>query len=220
VAAAASTVGAWRLQQERLERMNKLLIGVVIIGMIFGCVIVGFGGVFAIFQQEVAATREVFGEDILKICDPIRGGTASEGNLPGDHSYPLQVVVIQEGMPYVGSLHDNLNLEWQAANREEIDIVICVRYTSQIVESCAYGDADDEEEDMAFIEREQQLQEIFLFDPATRAKIAEITLEGALPEACPDQVRARDGSTRTQTGPEIEFSMFEDAIRPYITGNS
>jgi hypothetical protein len=47
-----------------------------------------------------------------------------------------------------------------------------------------------------------------------------MTIEGAPPEECPDQVRARDGSTRTQTGPKVEFSDFEDAIRPYVTGNS
>jgi hypothetical protein len=73
---------------------------------------------------------------------------------------------------------------------------------------------------MAFIERERQRQEVFLFNPETREKIAEMTIEGAPPEECPDQVRARDGSTRTQTGPKVEFSDFEDAIRPYVTGNS
>lgn len=200
--------------------MNKWIILLTIVGILLVCAVTGFGGLYAVFQQEVASTQEAFGEDMLQICDPIRGGTASIENLPADSSYPLQAVVIREGMPYLGSMHDDLNPEWRAANSDETDIVICVRNTTQVIEECAYGDRNDEEDDLAFIEREQQVQEIFLFHPETRDKIAEITLEGELPEQCPDQMRARDGSTRTQTGPEVEFGDFEDAIRPYITGNS
>jgi hypothetical protein len=184
------------------------------------CAVAGVG-LYFVFQQEVASTRKAFGEDILQLCNPIRGGTADADNLPEDVSYPLQAVVIQEGMPFLGSLHDDLYPEWRAAKRGDVDIVICVRKTTRVIEECAYGDNnDDDDEDIAFIEREQQLQEIFLFNPDTRDKIAEMTLEGELPEACPDQVRARDGSTRTETGPEIEFADFEDAIRPYITGDA
>jgi hypothetical protein len=199
--------------------MGKSLVVVLIVGVFLSCVLGGFGVVFAIFQQEVAATREAFGEEIVHMCDPIRGGAASNAHLPRG-SYPLQAVVLKEGMPFVGSMHDDLNPQWQAANREEADIVICVRNTTQVVESCVYGDDNDAKEDLAFIEREQQVQEIFLFNPDTQGKIAEITLEGALPAECPYEMRASDGSTRTQTGPEVEFSDFEDAIRPYITGHS
>jgi hypothetical protein len=205
--------------KEGIRIMNKLLIMVILCGMLFACAGTGIGGIFALFQHEVAATQEAFGEDIPRICDPIRGGTASNSHLPRG-SYPMQAVVLKEGMPFVGSMHDDLNPQWRAANREETDIVICVRNTTQVVESCAYGDENDAKDDLSFIEREQQVQEIFLFNPDTQGKIAEITLEGALPAECPYEMRARDGITRTQAGPEVEFSDFEDAIRPYITGNS
>jgi hypothetical protein len=197
-----------------------MLIVLIIIGVVFLCTIIGIGGILLVFQQEVASTQEAFGEDILQICDPIRGGTADEDHMPEDRSYPLKAVVIQEGMSYVGRLHDDLNSEWQATSRDDVDIVICVRKTTRVIEECAYSDSDDEEDDIAFIEREQRVQQISLFNPNTRDKIAEMTIEGALPEECPDVLQARDGSTRTQTGPEVEFGDFEDAIRPYITDES
>jgi hypothetical protein len=180
------------------------------------CIILAIGGtgVYLLSEQERKETAEAYGTTIVNMCDPIRGGDASLDNLGDNVEYPLKVVVFQEGLNITHIWQDSLPDEWQANKEDEVDAVICIHETEpKLVEECPYGEGDDQ----ATMRREQQRYDLIFFNPEG-AKIAEVEALGGMPDECPDEIRAEDGDVQKETGADIEYSDFEDAIRPIVLG--
>jgi hypothetical protein len=194
------------VQGGMMSRKLILIIG----GALFACAVIGVTTAWIFYQQDIAQTQAAYGEEIVMLCNPIRGGgEASEDNLPVS-SAPLKAVVFAENQLYVNGWYDDLNPEWQAETKEEVDLVICLRDRTEVVERCEYGGAT------SFVERIQPLREVHIFNAETRTLITEMTLYGGDPPECPDSIYAEDGETEYQNGSAVTFADFENAIRPYI----
>ena len=161
-----------------------------------------------------------FGATIVSACDPIRDGQAKLTNLPDDSDYPLQVVVFREGQSYVSTLHNDIRDEWRAENGDVVDIVVCVGEEQHyIIEECAYGDENDDPEDIVIIRRYQRYHELFLLNPVTLERIIELEVSGALPDECPDQIVAENGTEREINGDAIRARDLETVLQPYLEAN-
>lgn len=199
---------------EKQSNRRQILLGVLALGVV-SCALCA--AIVVWYQRDLAQTADQFGETIVAMCDPIRGGEANLANLPADATYPLQIVVFRESQRFTGSFHSDLRDEWRAETGEDVDVVVCIGDTQRrLVEECAYGDANDSPEDAAVIERFQRYNEVVLFNPQTSTRIATLTVDGAMPDECPDSIFAEDGEERVITGNEVTFADFETALIPYI----
>jgi hypothetical protein len=184
-------------------------------GFLVFLVIVGLVGLaLYIGAQEIAKTAERYGEDVVGLCDPIRGGQASLSNMPDDVSYPLRIVVFREEQPFIGSLHRDLRDEWRANDRSEVDVVVCVAEKQRrLVEECSYRVGDGIR---VVVKRYQRYNDVILFNPDTTERIVELRVDGDLPDKCPERVTDDDRRAWDINGREMTFAQFETAIMPYI----
>jgi hypothetical protein len=191
-----------------MSRRSIFIIGAVVLVL----AVVGSGILFAMYQQEIAETETTYGQEIVMLCNPIRGGGEADDDLLLERENPRKAVVFVENQRYLGEWHHNLKPEWQADVKEEVDLVICLRDTSEMVERCAYGSGSS----TSYVERIQRSKEIHIFDVETQALVVEMVLPGEDPTECPDTVYMEDGETDYQHGGDITYAEFENAIRPYI----
>lgn len=173
---------------------------------------------YFIGSASLEETEERYGAETIALCDPIRGGDASLANMPGDVSYPLQIVVFRNEQRFLGSLHRDLRDEWRAEDRSELDVVVCVGNKQRhLIEACPYEDFDGDD---IMIRRYQLSNEVVLFNPRTTERIASIDVRGSLPDACPETVASDDRSGWNIVGREMSFADFETALMPYVTGDN
>jgi hypothetical protein len=193
-----------------MSRKSIFIVGAVL--LVLGAV--GSGILFAMYQQEIAETETNYGQEIVMLCNPIRGGGEADEDLLVERKNPRKAVVFIENQRYLGEWHDNLKPEWQADTKAEVDVVVCLRDTTEMVERCAYGSGSS----TSYIERIQRWKEIHVFDVATQGLVAEMVLAGEDPAECPDTAYMEDGETDYQYGLDISFADFENALHPYIEG--
>lgn len=190
----------------RKRRGQGCLLFLVIVGLVGLALYIG--------AQEIARTAERYGEDVVGLCDPIRGGQASLSNMPDDVSYPLRVVVFREEQPFIGSLHNNLRDAWRANDRSEVDVVVCVADSHRLlVEECTYRAGDGMQ---VVVKRYQRYNDVILFNPDTTERIVELRVDGDLPDRCPERVTGDDRRAWDINGREMTFAQFETAIMPYV----
>lgn len=164
--------------------------------------------------REIEETAERYGENVVGLCNPIRGGQASLSNLPDDVNYPLQIVVFREGQPFTGSLHRDLREAWRADDGTEVDIVVCVAEKQRrLLEACEYRVGDGR---LVVVERYQYYNDVVLFNPNTTERIVELRVDGDLPGQCPERVTSDDRNEWHINGREMTFAQFETAIMPYV----
>lgn len=185
---------------------------------LFSCIFIVLCGVgFYLIQQEIEQTEEAYGETIVGMCNPIRTETvASDVTL--SEEYPLQIVIFGEDSKTRHFWHDDLPGSWQADNKDETDLVVCVRDKEDIIEACEYTSIDDvDEETVGTLQRVQLSAEIFIF--TTNGDLVNmLEVSGDIPAECPDTRRIN--GTEQEKGDPVSYAQFEDVIRPIVETNT
>lgn len=187
-------------------------------GCMFSAMCIACCGVMIFFaQREVEKTEEAYGTDIVNMCNPIRTEIVNP-DIHLDTASPLQLVVFKEDRVTKHTWHDDLPQTWQADNKDETDLVICVRETEEIIEECEYEfDDTADNSELAVLQRVQQQLKLYVF--TVRGDLVEIvTVSGGLPAECPETRRI--SGTDQDEGPAVTYTQFEDALRPIIESTS
>ena len=202
-------------QEQRDNRQAMKVIVFVVAGLSLFTVVIGI--INAVFNAvETSNVIDIYGEDLARACQASPIGTASTDNAPTDAEPPYGTILLITGTQRRHAWHTNLPTAWQATNTEEVDVVGCVEEDWVTIETCEYErpSVRGEGSYTIDIDREQFTVTMTLINPDTGRIIAEETLTGTEPDACPaDEEVTVSGS---QQGGELELRDFTGWMEPYI----
>ena len=196
--------------QKKSSPLKWILTGVGL----FSVLCIAICGVFYfIGNKAIKDTEEAYGETIVTMCNPIRTETIASDVILSE-TYPQQIVVFGEDSKTRHDWHDDLPGSWQAENKDETNLVVCVREKEEIIEACEYTSLDDaNEETIGTLQRVQYGAELFIFT-ADGDLVNMLEVSGDMPAECPDTMRI--SGTDQQKGEAVTYAQFEDAIRPIV----
>ncbi len=171
--------------------------------------------IYFIAQRQIEQTEEAYGEDIVNMCNPIRTETVTNVSLAED--YPYQVVVFGEGFVTKHSWHGDLPDAWQADDKDETDLVVCVREEEDIIEECPYSADGEDSSDPAILQRVQKRVDLYIFTPNGEL-VEKVSVDGEIPAECPDTRRI--SGTEKEEGDAVTYAQFEDVLRPIVEASA
>lgn len=177
------------------------------------CVVVVAVALYSI-EQEKKEIRDKYGSEVADMCDEPGGGTADVANLPGTNGQFKFLVLTDTGTYH--EWHDKLPADLRAEDKETLSAVICLESHTTTVESCPYTDPKDETKTVFTIERVRPYLDMILLNPQTGARIAERTIQGGEPDACPDEAKGTKGSTVTKKGRAVAYNDFYTALTEFV----
>ncbi len=189
------------------------VIGVLAVVCLVGIVAVVLIGGY-LNNKERDAVKKAYGSDVAKMCDPAAGGTADSANLPAG-ARPFLIVVLEEGDSMRHDWHKDLASQYKAGNKDELDVVVCVKERTEKLEACEYttsGDTKNGKVDFT-VDRKQRFADLVLLNASTGLRIAELTVDGEIPGPCPSQARS---TTPDLVGKEVSYNDFMIAVEPFI----
>lgn len=154
----------YQFNQTPVQKKSSPLKWILIGAGLFSVLCIAICGVFYfIGNKAIEDTEEAYGENIVGMCNPIHTETIASDVILSE-TYPQQIVVFGEGSKTRHDWHDDLPGSWQAENRDETNLVVCVREKEDIIESCEYTSLDDaDEETIGTLQRVQLSAELFVF---------------------------------------------------------
>lgn len=195
--------------QKKSSLLKWILIGIGLFSII--CIAI-CGVFFFLALQEIEKIEEAYGETIVGMCNPISTETvASDINL--DDTYPRQIVIFGESDLTRHAWFNNLPKSWQADNKDEVDLVVCIREKEEVIEECEYTFDDEESSETAVLQRVQYKADLFIFT-ADGDLVNTVEVNGKQPFECPDTRRIR--GTEKEKADKVTYAQFEDTIRPLI----
>lgn len=175
------------------------------------------GVAFFFAQQEIEKTEEAYGETIIGMCNPIRTETVTPDPTLSEE-YPRQIVIFGEESRMRHTWYDDLPNSWQADDKDETDLVVCIREVEDIIEECEYTSLDDTDgETIGTLQRVQYRVELFIFN-VDGDLVNKLDSTGNAPAECPDTRRIN--GTEKEKGSKVTYAQFEDAIRPMVEAST
>jgi len=170
---------------------------------------VGVVGIYYGGEKQREKVHDTYGQTIAEICDPPVGGIASLANLPGHPNKP-KILLLETDDTLMHQWHEDLPDEMRATSRETLDIVVCMKDSSETIETCDYRDDKKTSTVIFTIKRIQKNLELVLLNADSGLRIAELTVEGGIPDKCPDSTSNRKTvplSIRARMLPSVIFSL-------------
>lgn len=172
--------------------------------------------VYALYvsAQQKKEIRDKFGSNVGSMCKAPGGGTADVANLT-NKTAPLKFLVLTSS----GMYHDwykKLPAEIKATDKASLSAVVCLETSTKQIESCPYTDPKDTTKNLFTINRVQPITTMILLNPDTGARIAEVTIQGGMPDKCADTAKAKKGSTVTQSGASVTYNDFYTALTDFV----
>jgi hypothetical protein len=178
------------------------------------CVVIVAIAMYSI-EQEKKEIREKYGSDVAKLCDEPGGGNAAITNLTST-GQPLKFLVLTADGTY-HEWHDKLPGDWRAEDSDSLSAVVCLESHSTMVETCPYTDPKDETKTVFTMNRVRPTMDMILLNPQTGARIAELTIQGGEPDACPDEAKGTKGKTVEKKGRDVSYNDFYTALTDFVT---